>query len=120
MPMNPKAPVYAVLEGEVIEATKKASEGNFVLIKHRGVGGKVGNAGTFYSCYLHLDSFCVSKGDRVSEGDEIGRSGNTGLSTGEHLHFQIDTWDAPFHPYWPFSTQEANNLGLGFFDAVNK
>jgi murein DD-endopeptidase MepM/ murein hydrolase activator NlpD len=108
--MTPKASVFAVLDGEIIEATKKASEGNYVLIKHSNVGGKAGNEGVFYSCYLHLDSLSVTKGDRVQEGMEIGKSGNTGMSTGEHLHFQIDTWDAPFHPYWPFNTQDAKAL----------
>ena len=59
----------------------------------------------------------------MSEGDIIGKCGNTGNvsgSTGEHLHFQIDRQEAPFHPYWPFSFAEAQAAGLGFFEAVNK
>jgi murein DD-endopeptidase MepM/ murein hydrolase activator NlpD len=53
-------------------------------------------------------------------GQEIGKTGSTGMSTGEHLHFQIDRASAPFHPYWPFSFKEARDLGLGFMEAVNR
>ena len=49
----------------------------------------------------------------------IGRVGMTGIATTPHLHIQIDTGDAPFHPYWPFSTSDSQSAGLGFYDSVN-
>jgi murein DD-endopeptidase MepM/ murein hydrolase activator NlpD len=49
----------------------------------------------------------------------LGRVGITGITTTPHLHFQIDTGDAPFHPYWHFTSQEAKTAGLSFYEAVN-
>lgn len=48
----------------------------------------------------------------------LGRVGITGITTTPHLHFQIDTADAPFHPYWPFTGQEARNAGMNIFQGV--
>lgn len=113
--------VYAVLAGQVLVSQSNPSEGNYVVIRHDGVKNHVtGKVGTYYSCYLHLSELSVVKDQIVAEGDIIGKTGSTGQSTGEHLHFQIDTAEAPFHPYWPFSFKEARDLNLGFMEAVNK
>lgn len=57
--------------------------GNFVVLKHNIYGN------IFYSYYLHLSSVTVDKGDEVYKGQEIGKSGNTGRTTGPHLHFEL-------------------------------
>lgn len=117
--------VFACLDGVVQVAENKAANGNYVIIKHDNVPdpADMKKKTTLYSCYLHLTEYSVAAGQLVSEGDVIGKCGNTGNvsgSTGEHLHFQMDRSEAPFHPYWSFSFAEASAAGLGFFEAVNK
>ena len=61
--------------------------GNYVVIKHtNGV----------QTLYGHLDSILVDQGQTVSKGQNIARSGNTGQSTGPHLHFEVRGARNPF------------------------
>lgn len=74
-------PVQAAGDGIVREAgTKKDGLGNVVIIQHR--------AG-YTSVYAHLSKTNVYPGKSVKRGDIIGLSGNTGLSKGPHLHFEV-------------------------------
>ncbi len=72
--------VVAAAGGTVVIATYSASAGNYIMLSH---GGSV------YTVYMHLSSMSVSKGDTVTRGSTIGAVGNTGYSTGPHLHFGI-------------------------------
>ena len=74
--------VYAVKDGEVIYAAKHKAYGNFVIIDH-------GNG--ISSCYAHMqdNSLKVKVGDKVLQGQPIGKVGSTGYSTGPHLHFEV-------------------------------
>jgi murein DD-endopeptidase MepM/ murein hydrolase activator NlpD len=47
------------------------------------------HAGNVYSMYGHLAAVAVREGDAVASGDRIGTQGSTGMSTAEHLHFEI-------------------------------
>jgi murein DD-endopeptidase MepM/ murein hydrolase activator NlpD len=73
-------PVWASGEGKVIEAGYTRANGNYVFIQH-------GN--NIVTRYLHLSSKAVSRGDRVRQGEVIGRVGATGLATGPHLHYEF-------------------------------
>ncbi|HMB01228.1 MAG TPA: M23 family metallopeptidase, partial [Spirochaetota bacterium] len=72
--------VKAARRGKIIFAGKKGGYGNYVIIKHRY---------GYHTCYGHLKAIKVKKGGYVKKGQSIGRVGNTGLSTGPHLHFEI-------------------------------
>jgi murein DD-endopeptidase MepM/ murein hydrolase activator NlpD len=84
--------VVAAEAGEVILAEcyeKNKDYGNLVIIEHSG------GTQTWYS---HLSAFAVSKGDKVEQGQIIGEVGNTGRTTGPHLHFEVRVNDEPLDP----------------------
>ncbi|MFA6309554.1 MAG: peptidoglycan DD-metalloendopeptidase family protein [Clostridia bacterium] len=72
--------VIAAKGGVVLRAEYESSLGNHVYIDH---GGDIA------TLYCHLSSILVNPGDRVKEGEIIGRVGSTGASTGSHLHFGV-------------------------------
>ena len=73
-------PVYATASGTVIGASRSGGYGKLIKVQH-------GNGVVSY--YAHLSEFTVSVGQKVSQGQQIGRIGSTGNSTGPHLHFEI-------------------------------
>ncbi len=73
-------PLRAAKAGNVVIAAYTGGYGNYTCIDH---------GGGLSSCYAHQSSYAVSPGDSVSQGEVIGYSGNTGSSTGPHLHFEI-------------------------------
>lgn len=77
---NDRTPIYAVQDGIVIFSGVNGGYGNCVMINH-------GNG--MITLYAHCSSLSVMKGDSVSKGDNIARVGNTGRSTGPHLHFEV-------------------------------
>ena len=70
--------VYAVADGRVVTSTFDNASGHYIAIRHRD---------NTTSYYLHLSRRNVNVGANVTRGQVIGLSGNTGLSTGPHLHF---------------------------------
>ena len=72
--------VVASRAGIVTVAGYGSSAGNYVKIDHQD---------GFSSIYMHLNSYCVSTGQIVSAGQQIGTTGATGVATGDHLHFGI-------------------------------
>lgn len=74
-------PIYATRAGTVTRTAYQANgAGNYVSINH--LDG-------FSSIYMHMTHYVVSQGQKVSQGQLIGYVGNTGISTGDHLHFGI-------------------------------
>lgn len=119
---NGQTDVFAIADGKVeIAKQNHPSNGNYIVLKHENVPSFSDPAVStnYYSCYLHLSSLGVVQGQNVSGGHKIGVTGDTGNTTAAHLHLQMDTSDAPFHPYWPFTSAEAAAAGYTFTDAVN-
>ncbi len=74
-------PVVATANGNVVKAYhNKHGHGNLVFIKHND---------TFSTFYSHLSEIKVKPGQKVMKGDVIGLVGNTGLSAGPHLHYEV-------------------------------
>ena len=73
-------PVLAVGDGEVIVAKRSGAAGNYVAIRH----GR-----QYMTRYMHLKKLLVKPGQKVKRGDRIALSGNTGRSTGPHVHYEI-------------------------------
>ena len=71
--------VYAAQDGTVTTAEYSDSYGNYVVIA---------DSKGYVTKYAHMDSLNVSAGQAVTHGSSIGRSGNTGASTGSHLHIE--------------------------------
>lgn len=74
-------PTYAAESGTVIFAGYSGSAGNLITIDH-------GNG--LVTKYMHHSEIYVKVGDHVEKGQQIGLSGTTGRSTGNHLHFQVE------------------------------
>jgi murein DD-endopeptidase MepM/ murein hydrolase activator NlpD len=120
MPDN--TPVYAIANGVVDKVAEQTTGfGNHIVIKHENVPSLTNSSArtTIYSTYNHLSQVLVAEGDVVTKGQLIGKSGHSGTATTPHLHFQIDNDQAPWHPYWPYTYQEADAAGVDFWDAVN-
>ncbi len=115
-------PIYAIANGIVEKAANQPGGfGNHIVLRHDSVPSLDNQSvlTTYYSGYGHMSSLSVAEGDSVSKGQLIGYSGNSGTTTTPHLHFQIDNDQAPWHIYWPFTTKEASDAGLSFWDAVS-
>lgn len=73
--------IVTAANGKVVERKYDAMGfGNYIVIRH---------AYGFATKYAHLDNVYVDEGDEVTQGQIIGTMGNTGLSTGPHLHFEV-------------------------------
>ncbi len=115
-------PVYAIGNGKVVKVSLSDDGfGKHIVIYHKDFPdpSDASRKVDLYSSYSHLSSIAVSENEIVTKGQIIGEVGDTGFATTDHLHFQIDKADAPWHPYWPFTYKDASDAGLTFVDAVN-
>ena len=72
-------PVKAALKGTVLHVDNNRNLGNFIILKH----------GEYQTLYAHLSAVSVKRGEAVNQGQVIGRVGETGYTTGPHLHFEV-------------------------------
>ena len=82
-------PVLASASGVVAKSGYEAQYGNVVVIDH-GAG--------YRSVYAHMSSAGVEEGEFVNRGEELGKVGSTGRSTGPHLHYEVRVNGLPVNP----------------------
>jgi murein DD-endopeptidase MepM/ murein hydrolase activator NlpD len=73
-------PIKAAIKGTVMHIDNNPNLGNFIILKHDG---------GYQTLYAHLSAYSVKTGDAVNQGQEIGKVGATGYTTGPHLHFEV-------------------------------
>lgn len=82
-------PIYSTADGVVVHAGWSSGYGRLIKIQHQfGIETR----------YAHLSKIRVKVGQRVSRGDRIGDMGNTGRSTGTHLHYEVRVGGQPVNP----------------------
>jgi len=82
--------VVATADGQVVTADYANDFGNYIIIRHKH---------GYYTRYAHMQSFRVKVGQRVQQGEVIGHIGNTGISTGPHLHYEVHIGSDVVDPY---------------------
>ena len=73
-------PIVATADGQVVTVEFDPGWGNYIIIKHKH---------GFYTRYAHLQSYRVTRGEYVQQGQTIGYIGTSGVSTGPHLHYEV-------------------------------
>ncbi len=85
--------VYSTAKGKILSAGRVNGYGKYIVIKHNR---------HYKTAYAHLDKIVVKKGRKVKLGEIIGRVGNTGMATGNHLHYEVIKGNKKVNPrkYW--------------------
>jgi len=83
-------PVFAAMSGKVAMVGYNPTYGKYLILTHPE---------GFQTLYGHLDAFRVQKGESVRQGQRIADMGNSGYSTGSHLHFSIFRRGEPIDPF---------------------
>lgn len=103
--------VYAVLDGVVIESGNSSGGGKYIKIRH---------SDSFVTSYLHLSEIYYEAGEFVKAGFIIARSGNSGNSTGPHLHFAVQENGKYINPITFLNDLiNANNLIPTYYDTAD-
>jgi len=98
-----KEPIHTVADGVVTKSYYSGTYGHVVFIKHEN---------NLETVYAHLNKRMVSEGQTVKQGDIIGEMGNTGDSSGVHLHFEIHK------EKWTYDKENAVNPVIALGDAA--
>ena len=107
-------PILAVGDGEILAAHRDDIAGHFVTIRH----------GRQYTTrYMHLNRILVKPGQKIKRGDRIALSGNSGRSTGPHLHYEFWVNQQPVNPLnmkLPHSYGLSGVLRKGYMELVKQ
>lgn len=103
-------PIYATGNGTVIKSQFEKGYGRHVVIDH---------GFNFKTVYAHMNEATVKKGQKVKRGDLIGYIGNTGLSTGPHLHYEVRKNDKPLDPVNFYFNDLTPDEYAAFVEAAN-
>lgn len=107
-PVNIGTPIHATIGGEVVWAGENGPWGNLVVIEN----------GDYQIWLAHLDSINVTPGQIVGYGEVVGLSGDTGNSSGPHLHYGVKQRTGPDSFVWVnpqlfFNPEEIIQIGCG-------
>lgn len=118
---NKTAPILASAQGEVVVAGYDDTCGNIIIVKYSNAIYNDGDITVYngkpfdiLARYLHLSEIMCKVGDKVERGQVIGRMGNTGkVTSGPHLHFELDTDTRPEFYTWTPTVKGSNILKSG-------
>ena len=97
-------PIVAPADGVVTFAGESGGYGRLIILDHgQGISTRYG----------HLAGFAVAMGQSVHRGDVIGYVGQSGRSTGPHLHYEVRIQDVPVNPHKYLRISVAQNVGFG-------
>jgi murein DD-endopeptidase MepM/ murein hydrolase activator NlpD len=83
-------PIVATADGQVVTAEYTYDYGNYIIIRHKH---------GYYTRHAHMQTFKASVGQRVQQNEVIGYIGNTGISTGPHVHYEVSIGSDVVDPY---------------------
>lgn len=92
--------ILAAINGKVIKVGEDSSAGKYITLSH-------GNG--LYSKYMHCSAIVAKEGTQIREGEVIAKVGSTGMSTGNHLHFQMEKDGIVFDPSWIIDFKSTEN-----------
>jgi len=97
-------PIHATSDGVVVKAELSNGYGREVVIDH---------GHDIKTCYGHLSGFTVTDGQQVTRGQIIGYVGDSGRSTGAHLHYEVRIHETPVNPYKYMRVTVAGMTAMG-------
>lgn len=97
-------PVIATADGKVVAVGYDTGFGNYIILQH---------SHGFFTRYAHLDRSAIYKGQKVQQGQVIGYIGNTGLSTGPHLHYEVHLGTGVIDPLRFLNIRASTTASLG-------
>ncbi|MDA3903242.1 MAG: peptidoglycan DD-metalloendopeptidase family protein [Desulfuromusa sp.] len=107
-------PIYATGDGEITRVKNHPFAGKYIEIQHDG---------RYLTRYLHLNKITVKRGQKIKRGERIASSGNTGRSTGPHLHYELHIKGRAVNPVTaniPMATSIAKNKFKTFQQRISE